>query len=92
MFVVIGLMIGGVLIGSLLRNKFDFSRVGRLITWVIYALLFLLGVSVGINKQIMDHLTTLGVEALVMTLGAIAGSVLVAWALYKYLFQSSQNN
>ena len=49
-------------------------------------LLFLLGISVGINEKIINNLDSIGIKALWITLGAITGSVLVSWMLYKTMF------
>ena len=43
MFIVIGVMLGGMLIGFLLRRQ-EFSWIGKVITLLIWALLFLLGI------------------------------------------------
>lgn len=90
MFVVIGLMLSGVALGYLLRGKIGFGWASKAISLAIFALLFLLGVSVGINRQIMDNLATLGVEALVITIGALAGSLFFAWLIYRYFFASKK--
>jgi uncharacterized membrane protein YbjE (DUF340 family) len=86
MFIVIGLMLTGVCIGFTLREKVSFSWVGKAISVAIFALLFLLGVGVGVNEQIMNNLDTIGVDALIITLGGLIGSVALAWLLYWYLF------
>lgn len=85
MLIVIGLMVSGILLGYIFRQK-NLKIVQHLITYAIFALLFLLGISVGTNRDIMDNLGTIGVEALVITIGAVGGSVLCAWGIYKYYF------
>ena len=57
------------------------------ISMAIFVLLFLLGVKVGANPQIMDKLSTLGVDALVITVGALSGSILMAWLIYHFVFR-----
>ena len=47
----------------------------RLTTGAIFLLLFLLGISVGTNDQVVGNIGTLGVQAAVLTAGGIAGSV-----------------
>lgn len=84
MFVVIAIMISGVLIGYLLRNH-RLLFASKLITVLIWLLLFLLGVEVGDNGRVMSSLHTLGVEALVITVFALAGSLIAAWALWKWI-------
>ena len=59
MFTVIGVMLGGMLIGFLLRRQ-EFSWIGKVITLLIWALLFLLGIEVGGNRRIVEGLATLG--------------------------------
>lgn len=84
MFIVIGLMITGVIFGYILRNQ-QLNHISKLITGLIWILLFLLGIDVGGNEQIMSSLHTLGVEALMITVFALVGSVLAAWALWKWI-------
>ena len=75
MFIIIGIMLTGMLVGYLLRNK-------RL----LWTLLFLLGIDVGGNEAIIKGLHTLGLEAIIITLAAVTGSVLYAWGLWYLLY------
>ncbi|MCM1031105.1 MAG: lysine exporter LysO family protein [Oscillibacter sp.] len=85
MLIILCLMAGGILLGRLTRaGRPEFIRKG--IFGAILVLLFLLGVSVGHNRQIMDNLGTIGVDALLITLGAVGGSVVCAWGIYKFYF------
>lgn len=59
----------------------------KLITWAIYLLLFFLGLSVGGNTELMANLQELGLQALVITGGALIGSIFLAWLLYKFFFK-----
>ena len=81
MFTVIGLMLGGMAIGFLLRRQ-EFSWINKVITSLIWVLLFLLGVEVGGNRQIVEGLATLGVEAFTITLACVLGSCIFAWGLW----------
>lgn len=85
MLTVIGLMVAGILLGYLLRER-SWKGVPQLINAAILLLLFLLGITVGADESIMDNLGTIGKDALVITLAAVAGSVLCAWVVYKYFF------
>lgn len=86
MLIVIGIMFFGVSVGLLLRNNPP-KFLARLINVVIYLLLLALGISVGANEMIIGNLHTLGVQALVITLGALAGSILLSWLLFRYFFK-----
>lgn len=55
----------------------------KITTWLIWLLLFMLGIEVGSNKQLISALPTLGVEAMVLSVFATLGSCALAWALWK---------
>lgn len=56
---------------------------GRIVTWLIWLLLFLLGIEVGSNEMIVRSLPTLGVEALLLSSAATLGCCVLAWALWR---------
>lgn len=78
MFTVIGFMFGGMLLGFLLRRQ-DMSWIHKVITFLIWMLLFILGIEVGGNQRIIEGLGTIGLEAIVMTLAFVTGSCIFAW-------------
>lgn len=86
MFTVIGFMIGGMLVGFLFRRQ-DFSLIHRVITFLIWMLLFILGIEVGGNRRIIEGLGTIGMEALFMSVAFILGSCIFAWALWYILYK-----
>ena len=86
MFTIIGLMLTGMLLGYLLRKR-NLSGIHKVITVLIWLLLFILGIEVGGNEQIIKGLHTIGYEAVVLTLGGTLGSVIAAWALWRALYK-----
>lgn len=86
MFTIIGLMLTGMLLGYLLRKR-DLKKVHPIITLLIWLLLFILGIEVGSNEEIIRGLHTIGYEAVVLTLGETLGSVIAAWALWRALYK-----
>mgnify|MGYP003499671105 FL=1 len=91
MFTIIGLMLPGMLLGFLLRKR-QLSGISRIITILIWLLLFLLGIEVGNNEQIIKGIHTLGLEAFILTIGGLLGSVIAAWALWKILYKKKGAN
>ena len=67
MFTIIGLMLTGMLLGYLLRKR-DLKKIHPIITLLIWLLLFILGIEVGSNEEIIRGLHTIGYEAVVLTL------------------------
>ena len=59
MFIIIGIMLTGMLFGYLLRSK-RLTWIHKIITFLIWVLLFLLGIDVGGNDIIVKGLHTLG--------------------------------
>lgn len=74
-------MISGVTVGYFMRKR-KLSFIHRIITLLIWILLFLLGIEVGNNEAIIKGLHTIGIKALILTLATVAGSILGAWGLW----------
>ena len=87
MLILLG-MSAGIVLGYLLRRRQRFLQVANMTTTgLVYLLLFLLGISVGGNEAILGTLDELGVQALLLSGGAIGGSVLLAAPLSARLFR-----
>ena len=99
MFIIIGIMLTGMLLGYLLRSK-RLTWIHKVITLLIWLLLFLLGIDVGGNEAIVKGLHAIGLEALIITAAAVpfgggnppitpapavTGSTLAAWGLWYLL-------
>ena len=93
MITVLLVMLAGIAIGFVIKRFPKAIRVNdKLISWAIYLLLLLLGISVGSNQTIIQNLDKIGVQAAIITLGAISGSVLSLWLIYRLYFQTEQPN
>ena len=84
MFTVIGIMFLGIGVGYLMRRQ-SLSWINKAITILIWLLLFLLGIEVGHNEQIIRSLPTLGIEAFSIAIVCVLGSCISAWALWKHI-------
>lgn len=84
MFTVIGIMFIGIGLGYMLRRQ-SLPRINKVITALIWLLLFLLGIEVGHNERIIRSLPTLGVEAFVIAIVGVLGSCIAAWTLWKHV-------
>lgn len=81
MFIVLLFMFAGIGTGYLLR-KWKFTFVNRLILTLIWLLLFLLGVEVGVNENVVKNFANLGFEAMLIAVFATLGSITGAWLLW----------
>jgi len=78
----------GIFVGYGLRNK-KTGIVSRIVTGFIWLLLFLLGMEVGSNEKLVKGIYTFGLEALLLTISGVIGSILTSWGLWYYI---SKNN
>ena len=82
MLVIFAVIIGGIVTGRLLIGR-RLAFVQRIITVIIWALLFLLGVEVGSDPAVVGSLATLGGVALAIFAFSVAGSIFAAWLLWR---------
>ncbi len=82
MFIVIGFMLAGIVIGYLLRKR-KLVFIHRIILTLIWLLLFLLGLEVGANESVILQFGKLGFDAFVLATAGTVGSVVAAWLLWN---------
>lgn len=82
------ILIAGFGAGYLLRKKRPVIRLmDKATTWVVYLLLFLLGISVGLNDDIVHNFGEIGLQAVVISLASTVGSVLVCRLISPLIFK-----
>jgi uncharacterized membrane protein YbjE (DUF340 family) len=91
MFIVIATMSGGIIFGYLMRRH-RLTHISRLTTGFIWVLLFVLGIEVGSNPNIMKSLHTLGFESLFIAVMSTMGSVIAAMLLWKSVKKDEEKN
>jgi len=80
MFIVIACMLAGIFLGYVLRNR-KLIFIHRFIITLIWLLLFLLGLEVGSNENVIRRFGSLGFQAFLLAAAATFGSVVFAWLL-----------
>ena len=78
----------GIMVGYILRHR-KLGSLGYVMTAAIWMLLFLLGVQAGNDERIINGISSLGMDAAVISAGGVTGSCLFAMLLWKY---SRDNN
>lgn len=92
MFGVMIVMLSGVLIGYILRNiRAIPALVSKINIYIISLLLFVMGLSVGSNPQVIQGLGTLGLLGIAISVVSIAGSVFLSWIVYRHLFKKEDD-
>lgn len=84
----VGFIALGIPIGFALRKqKAVVHAVDKLTMWAIYILLFLLGVSLGTDENIISQAGGIGLKALIISSACVIGSALSAWLLSKVILK-----
>lgn len=83
MLIIITCMLAGFIAGFLLRRK-RFSFPGRAITPLVWVLLFMLGVTIGSDRQLISSLPRLGSQAVIIGVLSTLGSCLGAGILWRH--------
>lgn len=79
-----GFMIAGYIVASRLRhNAGKFGFVQKAMMGTVYILVLIMGLRMGVNEQVTANLGRIGLQALVMTVFAVAGSMLAIFAVRK---------
>jgi hypothetical protein len=87
MFLIIFFLTAGILAGFFLRRKKGIIMLADKVASVaVCLLLFFLGLSVGDNDVIISSFPKLGIQALALTGGAVAGSVIISYLVHVYVF------
>lgn len=84
MFIVIAFMLFGGILGFIFRKKKP-TYASKAIMVLICLLLLLLGIEVGMNPEIISGITSIGLEALVITASSVIGSAFMAFLLWKHI-------
>ncbi|MGM0498101.1 MAG: LysO family transporter [Bacteroidota bacterium] len=86
----IALLIAGIILGVFIRDYKAIIKIfSRLTDGSIFLLLFFLGISVGMNEQIITNFQKIGLQSFIITILATMGSIFVSYFVYKIFFKST---
>lgn len=86
MLLEMGLVVAGIPAGYVLRRKEKAKvLVGRLLTWAVWALLFMLGLALGSDAVLLEQLSRLGIRAAVISVLSVAGCLFGAGVVGRWL-------
>lgn len=91
MVTVLLIMFAGMIFGYIFRNKDKVIKPAEpLLTYSIYLLLLLIGISVGLNKMVVEKLDTIGIQSLVLSFSGILGSCIASYFCYIIFFKNKE--
>lgn len=86
---IILILLISIAVGVMLRKVRMLHHLGKTATWTVWMLIFVFGVSLGSNKEIVSDFGRMGVTALFVALMGVAGSVLAALGL-RYIMDKNR--
>ena len=86
MFSIVATMLTGISLGYLFRHKSILQNTEKTISMTIFLLLFIMGITIGSNDELISNLGNFGWQAAVISVSATCGSVLAAWLVMRFFF------
>ena len=82
---IIASMVAGVVVGLAKNNFAEVGKknISRSMTALVFILILLMGIKTGINRDVISNLGAFGLQAILIALAAIIGSILFAVAFEK---------
>lgn len=85
------LIVVGFTIGKFSSNKSLFKNNDLFVNVLLYLLLFVFGVSFGLESELFSQMGQMGLEILILTSSAILGSLLFSWFAWMFYRRMSRN-
>ncbi|MBO8445765.1 MAG: LysO family transporter [Bacteroidetes bacterium] len=85
-------MLAGAGLGYQMRNVRLMRKCGTAVSAVIWIMLFSLGLKIGADKELIGNLSGIGLQAFVLAVFGVAGSVIAATIVYKVFFKERQTD
>ena len=87
MLTVVLITLLGIFLGYVLRRYRWLQRVDTTIMLTIFVMLFVLGLTVGSNRYVVENLPSLGGLATLIALAAMTGSAVLVALVYHFFFK-----
>ena len=90
MFSIISLLLAGIVIGHFLSDRKLPAHIERSTSLTALALLFVLGLSVGSNRLIMENIGRFGWQAALLAMLGLGGSILAARIVFQLFYHPKE--
>lgn len=87
MFYVLLLLMAGIATGYLFRRVKVLHKVEKTISLTIFCMLFVFGVSIGSNDELIGNLGKFGYQAVILAVVGTVGSLCASCLVYRLLFR-----
>lgn len=90
MFSILFTMLAGIFIGHFLHSGTILKRIEKSTSLTIFALLFVLGLSIGSNRLIVENLGRVGWQAAILAVLSLGGSIIAARIVFQLFFKKGE--
>lgn len=87
MFKVLILLFIGIGVGYMLRHMPMLHKVEKTTSLTIFFMLFVFGLTIGSNDELVSSLGRFGYQAFVLAVAGICGSLLASYLAYRFIFK-----
>lgn len=88
MIIICVILLSGILLGRIFRNHKKIIILSeRLSDWSILLLLFFMGLTTATNQKVIDNIGGIGLLIVIITVGAVIGSLLAGLFIYIKFFK-----
>ncbi len=90
MFNILLLLLSGIVVGYVFRNAGCLKNIDKSVSGTVLVMLFVFGVSIGTNSELINNLGRYGMHAAILALFGTAGSLLASYFAYRLIFKKNK--
>lgn len=91
MFSILLFMLAGIALGYSFRHVVLFHKTEKTISLTILCLLFFFGLSIGANRSLISNFSSFGLQALLLAVAGLCGSLIMSWITYRLFFKRKED-
>lgn len=92
MFIILGLLGLGISVGYLCRHVPAFKGLEHSISYTIFAMLFIFGITIGANQSLLNNIGEFGIQAAILAICGVLGSLVASFIAYKLFIKKGGLN
>ena len=92
MFIILGLLGLGISVGYLCRHLPALKGLEHSISYTIFAMLFIFGITIGANQSLLNNIGEFGIQAAILAICGVLGSLVASFIAYKLFIKKGGLN
>ena len=89
---ILGLLGLGISVGYLCRHVPAFKGLEHSISYTIFAMLFIFGITIGANQSLLNNIGEFGIQAAILAICGVLGSLVASFIAYKLFIKKGGLN